>query len=332
MNTPKVTIALPTYNRSELVVRAIRSALTQTFTDIEVVVCNDASIDDTVARINEISDSRLRLITHSRNVGMFKNLNFGLEQARGEFFTMLMDDDYLEPTCIEALLTPWENLPALAFSYGQYWRLENNQKRLMASSGPEREAGIDYVTAWWSGQRATILHSALFRTAKLRAIGGFPMVLNGDVHAQLRMAFEGEVAHVRIPCSTYCAHEGTITKAIPPITDFENRAALFAMCHDVIRSRSIPIPSAFERVNRHFGNWACTALLASASAGATKATIMRQSWQVHHFLAQKLWLSAPVVTGCVALPSAVLARIRKFAMQRRNANVNDTTPQTIQRT
>jgi len=317
MNTPRVTIALPTYNRSELVIRAIRSALSQTFTDIEVVVCNDASTDDTVARIREISDPRLRLITHPKNIGMFDNLNFGLEHARGEFFTMLMDDDYLEPSCIAALLEPWAKYQTLAFSYGQFWSSGSNERTLMASLGPEREAGIDYIAAWWSGNRATILHSTLFRTCALRAIGGFPMLLNGDFYVQLRMAFEGDVAHVSQPCSTYCSHEGTISSTmLSPIKDYHNRAALFAMCCDEIRSRSIEALGDFERkTHRRFAYWACTALLATASARATKSEILRESWSLRRLLARNLCLALPVVAACASLPSSVLAQLRRAAIE-----------------
>jgi glycosyltransferase involved in cell wall biosynthesis len=314
MSNPKVTIAIPTYNRSKLVVRAIGSALEQTYADIEVIVCNDASTDDTVERVANISDPRLRLFTHPRNVGSSQNYNFALKQARGEFFTALMDDDYFEPTCIEALLTPWHKFPSLAFSYGQFWKSKNNEKTLMASRGPEREAGLDYIVAWWSGDRATLLHSALFRTCALRAIGGFPTVENQDVHAQLRLAFDGEVAHVRTPCSTYCEHAGTITKAMSPIKDFENRAALFAMCLGEMRSRSIPLSEDFaQMLHKRFSYWACTALLLAGSVGATKSTIIRQSWHLRPFLARNLWLSVPVVAGCVALPSPALAAFRRAA-------------------
>ena len=89
MTVPRrVSIGIPTINRSSLALRAIRSALSQTYSDVEVIVSDDASTDDTVARVQEIRDPRLVLVQQKERLGLVGNFDFCLRQATGEFFLL----------------------------------------------------------------------------------------------------------------------------------------------------------------------------------------------------------------------------------------------------
>jgi glycosyltransferase involved in cell wall biosynthesis len=107
--TPLVSIGIPTYNRSASLQRAIRSALEQDRSDIEVVVSDDGSSDDTEAVVRSIAatDARLRLIVQPRNLGHARNFEAVLTAARGEYFMWLSDDDWIDreyvSRCLEAL-------------------------------------------------------------------------------------------------------------------------------------------------------------------------------------------------------------------------------------
>src|SRR5487761_1211749 len=103
----RVSIGIPTINRSSLALRAIRSALAQTYSDVEVIVSDDASTDDTVARGQEIHDPRLVLVRQKERLGLVGNFDFCLRHATGEFFLLLGDDDVLLPTAIERLCEPF---------------------------------------------------------------------------------------------------------------------------------------------------------------------------------------------------------------------------------
>jgi len=65
----KVSVVLPTYNRTDLLPRAIRSVLSQTFTDFELIVVDDGSTDDTRGVVAARCDPRIRYIRHDRNLG-----------------------------------------------------------------------------------------------------------------------------------------------------------------------------------------------------------------------------------------------------------------------
>lgn len=94
---PVVSVLIPVYNCAEFVSTAIASALGQTFGQIEVIVLDNASTDETADRVAQFSDPRLRYVRHTSNIGMVKNWNQGLSLAQGQYFVILCCDDYWHP-------------------------------------------------------------------------------------------------------------------------------------------------------------------------------------------------------------------------------------------
>src|ERR1700761_5560426 len=101
MSMPLVTAVIPTRNRPELVLRAVRSALGQTYSNLEVVVVVDGPDPATVAALEELRDPRVRTIALSRNVGGSEARNVGAREARGEWIALLDDDDEWLPEKLE---------------------------------------------------------------------------------------------------------------------------------------------------------------------------------------------------------------------------------------
>lgn len=92
---PLVSIILPTYNRGEYIERAIKSVLEQTYKNIELIIVNDGSSDDTPKILSEISarDPRIIILTNKTNLGLVKTLNKGVKNARGKYIARIDDDD-----------------------------------------------------------------------------------------------------------------------------------------------------------------------------------------------------------------------------------------------
>lgn len=93
MNSPLVSVLIPTFNRAQYVGDAVRSSLAQTLDDIEVLVVDDGSTDDTAALLATFSDPRLRVVRHDRNRGIPRTRNTALSAARGRFVAWLDSDD-----------------------------------------------------------------------------------------------------------------------------------------------------------------------------------------------------------------------------------------------
>jgi glycosyltransferase involved in cell wall biosynthesis len=103
MSTPLVSIVIPVFNRCELISDCIESALAQTYSNIEIIVSDNCSIDGTQAIVNRyaLDDPRVRLIENSENIGPVRNWLRGLQFASGTYCRLLFSDDLLHPTAVE---------------------------------------------------------------------------------------------------------------------------------------------------------------------------------------------------------------------------------------
>lgn len=90
---PRVSVILPTYNRAQYLPQAVNSVLRQSFDDLELIVVDDASDDDTKSIIERISDRRLRYIRHERNRGGSAARNTGIAAAHGMYVAFQDSDD-----------------------------------------------------------------------------------------------------------------------------------------------------------------------------------------------------------------------------------------------
>lgn len=107
---PFVSVIIAAFNAEEYVVKAISSVLSQTLSQVEVIVVDDASTDATVARVNSIRDDRVRLYAEDINRGPSFCRNYAIERSQGDWIAILDSDDWWDPTRLEVLLQYGENL------------------------------------------------------------------------------------------------------------------------------------------------------------------------------------------------------------------------------
>ena len=107
---PLISIGIPTYNRGKLLRRAIESAMGQDYLNLEILISDNVSTDDTpaVCAAYTARDPRVRYIRQQENRGATGNFRAAFENTRGEFFVWLGDDDWFDPTyvrrCAEVLM------------------------------------------------------------------------------------------------------------------------------------------------------------------------------------------------------------------------------------
>lgn len=96
---PKISVIMPVYNGEKYLAEAINSILTQTFTDFEFIIINDASTDSTAQIINGFAkkDSRIRILTNKINLKIAATLNKGLNIAKGQYIARMDADDISLP-------------------------------------------------------------------------------------------------------------------------------------------------------------------------------------------------------------------------------------------
>jgi len=98
-----VTIYIPTFNRVDLLKRAINSVLAQSYKNLEIIVVDDCSKDGTQKFLEEISkqDERIKYFLKEKNGGACESRNIAIQNARGEYITGLDDDDFFLPNRVE---------------------------------------------------------------------------------------------------------------------------------------------------------------------------------------------------------------------------------------
>ncbi|MEH1833149.1 MAG: glycosyltransferase family 2 protein [Nostoc sp.] len=101
---PKVSVIIPAYNTEVYIARAIESALEQTLTDIEIIIVDDGSSDQTVEVAKSFTDQRLKVIVNQQNLGVSVARNRALRAAQGEWVAVLDSDDWYAPERLEKLV------------------------------------------------------------------------------------------------------------------------------------------------------------------------------------------------------------------------------------
>ena len=143
-----VSVIMPTHNRSDYLSAAIDSVLKQTYRDIELIVIDDGSTDNTHGVLNQICDSRLVLIKQTQS-GRSAARNKGIQFARGRFIAFLDDDDLYLPTKIEC----------------QVHFLERNQSTDLVGCGAELINSKDLIIGSydaWNQQPHLSLHNCIY--------------------------------------------------------------------------------------------------------------------------------------------------------------------------
>lgn len=131
-----VSVIIPVYQVSDYVERCIRSVISQTYTNIECIIVDDATEDDSIVKcerlIKEYYDNlnlegrgkiRFKILHHERNRGLSAARNTGTQAATGEYLYYLDSDDYISADCIETLIAPFKEDAGLEMVQGNCLRI-----------------------------------------------------------------------------------------------------------------------------------------------------------------------------------------------------------------
>ena len=167
-----LSVVIPKFNRSWGLKRAIVSVLEQTFSDFELIICDDHSSDDTPELIHSFTDPRIQYHRQTTNVGVSKNWGMGLAMACGEFVSLLMDDDRYEPGFLAARVAALRAHPQASFAFGRYRVRDESGRETKLHSPPHHQGealvGRELVSATLA--QDCFVGATLYRTTDLRAV------------------------------------------------------------------------------------------------------------------------------------------------------------------
>src|SRR5512136_1039319 len=107
-HSPNVSVVMPVYNGARTLMEAVNSVLKQTYSDFELIICNDASTDETENILNSITDDRVRVIHNRQNLGEGPTRDRAIEVGRGVWLAVIDADDAWAPERLEVMLQETE--------------------------------------------------------------------------------------------------------------------------------------------------------------------------------------------------------------------------------
>jgi len=206
--TPLVSVVVPTHNRAALLKRTLRSILQQQVSDLEVIVVDDGSVDDTSA-VAAAADSRVRLLRNSESAGVSAARNRGIAAARGEWVAFCDDDDLWSPEKLAGQLAAAERDGA-SWAYAGDVNVDDGLRVLSGGPPPKPDAVLALLPRW--NPLASGGSNVIVRSRALADVGGFDPSLRRteDWDLWIRLARIGPPACVCKPLVAYRFHRGNV--------------------------------------------------------------------------------------------------------------------------
>lgn len=257
---PDISIIFPVYNVSKYVRQSLLSILEQTYEgDVELIVVEDKSTDDSLNIVQEILDSytgkfKTTILVHEANKGLSAARNTGMRNAHGEYILFIDSDDMMLPGSLETLAGPdMESRPDLIIST----YLTSNGKIFNPKIDPgayhEEQIFTSYLSSCWS----LAAWNKLYRTDFLQEIGAeFP---EGYIFEDVPWSFQ--IAHraksmvvVDRPTYSYTIREGSLSHCGKPGKDISNITLILILLESYIRDNGLKESIAVQDYLYRFKN------------------------------------------------------------------------------
>ena len=200
----RVSVGLPVFNGARFLSRALDSLLAQRGVDLELVICDNGSTDETPAIASSYAsrDARVRVQRSETNLGVERNFARALEAASGEYFMWAACDDWWAPDFAARLVSALERNPAAAVAMTAVERVTEaghpvDVVRHQGAANPEHLSPWQLTMLLAGGRPYHMFVYGLFRTAFLRRVfTGFPPVVAADRLLMVRVAMAAPFAYV----------------------------------------------------------------------------------------------------------------------------------------
>jgi glycosyltransferase involved in cell wall biosynthesis len=219
MKTPRVTVGIPAYNAAPFIERCVRSALASTERNIEVVVLDDASTDDTVAIAESCADRRVRVVRHERNVGRVENVKRALEAGTAPVVALLPADCALTPESLARRLAALDATPAATFAFGAAELCDADDHTIGHRDFGSEPAVADVleVPGPFLPSNRVFLSTCLVRRKSYEQVDGIRIDVapsHRDWDLMLRLGLAGPVAYVPEVVAVERVHAGNVTEQL----------------------------------------------------------------------------------------------------------------------
>lgn len=169
---PLVTVLIAAYNAQEFISQAVDSVISQSYDNIEIIICNDCSTDKTLEILNQIASihNNVTILNNDSNLGYLKTFNRLLASANGDYISFLDADDYLAPDKIIRQVELLENNPTIGVVGCQYASVSSSGEVISASHYPLIHCEI---VQRMEAEMSFCGSSVMISKAVLMSIGGY---------------------------------------------------------------------------------------------------------------------------------------------------------------
>lgn len=217
-----ISVVIPLYNKEKQIAHTLQSVFNQTFQNFEVVIVDDGSTDGSVAEVEKLSDSRIRLI-HQKNAGVAAARNRGIEEAKGDLIAFLDADDEWKPEYLATqyhLSQKYPDCNVFACNY-EFRNIEGKVTPTIIRKLPfTGEDGIlsNYFEVASCSHPPLWTSSIVVKKQAIQAIGGFPVGIRSgeDLLTWARLAVNGQIAYSKKVVAIYDLGEGYVLTNLPP--------------------------------------------------------------------------------------------------------------------
>jgi glycosyltransferase involved in cell wall biosynthesis len=269
MIPPLVSIGIPVYNGARFIRQALDHLLAQTYTHLELVICDNASTDDTGTICQEYAarDARVRYYRNPTNVGLTNNFRLAVARSTGTYFAWAAADDRKPPTAVEACVRVLQAQPAAVMAHGIILVQSPGHDDLVPRANAMDLAMPDAaarIRAFTTGITHNAMVFGLYRLEALRQVR-FCSCLGQEYLLCLQMCLLGPVAYTSTPIVIFAERKPRPSEnpmyPIPPITlgnllctgRLQRRkcwTVLLRGCYELARLQRVPWPE------RRCGIWA----------------------------------------------------------------------------
>lgn len=205
-----VTVVMPARNAAAFIKTSIESILNQTYSNLELIIINDRSTDDTLEIIEQFDDDRIKVLTGNAS-GISIAFNLGLKHAKGYYLCRCDADDIYPDDRLDTQVKWLDEHPDYIAVCGMYASIDKKGRHLIQYHRDNESKNIDAEFL----QQKTITHYCTFmtRTDSLRAIGGCRefFVTGEDIDLQLRLSGRGKIFFLSKNFYYYRLHDISIT-------------------------------------------------------------------------------------------------------------------------
>ncbi len=268
---PGISVVIPTYNRADLVLEAVRSALAQDWSPLEVIVIDDGSTDDTVERLHALMerDVRLRVIALDSNSGASAARNLGISEALHDYVALLDSDNEFVSGKLTRQMQLLLETPDRTVAFSGYAQVTDGTRVdvLLDGWSEAPEAAIERLLDGCCVNTSTLVAP---RAALVDAGGFDEQLICAEDHAMwLRLAARGfRFLYVRDTLTLYRFHSASLSGDPAQVaSDSERMIKVF------LADPELPAEIR-ERRRRYLARWALNSAVRYLAAGDGRASLL----------------------------------------------------------